>query len=132
MRVCSFFLTCCMIILLGGCVGPYPVPIVEDPLERTSQVLVFDWSIRDDIAATGLRKSRLANGLLQVEAQLKNQTDEPLPVQIKVKFKDKDNFFIEETNWMPVVIPAYEIYSLKTNSLSDKADDFVVNVRYCR
>ena len=120
------------LLMLISCAGPYKSKRIDNPLEQIDKVVLMDNSLQDDIAITGLRKGRLANGLLKVEAQIKNQTDESLPLQIKLKFKDKDNFFIEETNWMPVVVPHYEIYTFEMNSLSDKPVDYVVCIRYAK
>ena len=124
----------CLIVslFLISCVGPYQATRVDNPLEQTEKIVLMDNKLQDDVTITGLRKGRLENGLLKVEAQIKNQTDEALPLQIKLKFKDKDNFFVEETNWIPVVVPHYEIYTFESNSLSDKPDDYVICIRYAK
>jgi len=130
----NLFLLIGLIVTLSliSCAGPYKSTRIDNPLEQTEKIVLMDNSLQDDITITGLRKGRLANGLLKVEAQIKNQTDAALPLQIKLKFKDKDKFFIEETNWMPVVVPHYEIYTFESNSLSDKPEDYVICIRYAK
>ena len=120
------------IVSLSSCMGPYSATREDNALEVTEKVVLMDDKLQDDITITGLRRGKLANGLLKVEAQIKNQTDRSLPIQIKVRFKDKDNFFVDETNWMPVVLGHYEIYSFDSNSLSDKPVDYVISIRYAK
>jgi len=125
-------LSMAMVVFLSSCVGPYTATREDNALEVTEKVVLMDDKLQDDITITGLRSSRLANGLLKVEAQIKNQTDKSLPLQVKVRFKDKDNFFVDETNWMPVVLGHYEIYTFESNSLSDKPVDYVISIRYAK
>ena len=120
------------IVFLSSCVGPYTATREDNSLEVTEKVVLMDNKLQDDITITGLRRGKLANGLLKVEAQIKNQTDKSLAIQIKLRFKDKDNFFVDETNWMPVVLGHYEIYSFESNSLSDKPVDYVISIRYAK
>ncbi len=121
-----------IVVFLSSCAGPYKATRIDNALEREEKVVLMDNKLQDDITITGLRKGRLSNGLLKVEAQIKNQTDKSLPIQIKLRFKDKDKFFVEETNWMPVVIGHYEIYSFESNSLSEKPIDYTISIRYAK
>jgi len=121
-----------IIALLSACVGPYKVTREDNALERNEKIVFMDRKLQDDLTIVGLRRGRLANGLLKVEAQIKNQTDKSLPVQIKLRFKDEDKFFVEETNWMPVVIAPNAIYSFDSNSLSDKPVDYTISIRYAK
>ena len=132
MRKYNFFLTISIIIFLIGCVAPYPARITNNASERKSKVLIFDRSLRNDIAVAGFKKMKLGNGLLTVNLQLKNQTDETLKVQVKIKFKDKQNFFIEESKWKLVVIPPYEINTVGCSSRSTAAVDFAADIRSCQ
>ena len=120
------------IVSLSSCMGPYTATREDNALEVTEKVVLMDDKLQDDITITGLRRGKLANGLLKVEAQIKNQTDKSFAIQIKVRFKDEDNFFVDETNWMPVVLGHYEIYSFDSNSLSDKPVDYVISIRYAK
>lgn len=127
------WLTGCVtvVLVLGGCAsGPYMAKRVDDPLEHTSKVVLMDRGLRNDVAAAALRIERLENGILGGDVQIKNETAKPLAVQLKVKFLDSGKFPIEETNWMPEVIPGNEIYTMKVTSLTKEAQDFVVLVKY--
>ena len=132
MRKYNFFLTISIIIFFVGCVAPYPARITNNASERKSKVLIFDRSLRNDIAVAGFKKMKLVNGSLTTNLQLKNQTDKPLTVQVKIKFKDKQNFFIEESDWMPVVIPPYEINTVGCSSRSTEAVDFAADIKRCQ
>jgi len=128
-----FFLFSLLIVFFFiSCAGPYKVTREDNALERDEKVVLMDNDLQDDITITGLRRGRMQNGLLKVEAQIKNQTDSALAIQIKLRFQDKDKFFIEETNWMPVVLGHYEIYSFESNSLSDKPVDYTLSIRYAK
>ena len=129
MRKYNFFLITSIIIFLIGCVGPYPARITNNASERKSKVLIFDRSLRNDIAVAGFKKMKLGNGLLTGNLQLKNQTDETLKVQVKIKFKDKQNFFIEESKWKLVVILPHEINTVGCYSHSSEAVDFAADIR---
>ena len=127
-----FLFSLLIVIFFISCAGPYKVTREDNALERDEKVVLMDNDLQDDITITGLRRGRMQNGLLKVEAQIKNQTDSALAIQIKLRFQDKDKFFIEETNWMPVVLGHYEIYSFESNSLSDKPVDYTLSIRYAK
>jgi len=132
MRKYNFFLITSIIIFLVGCVAPYPARITNNASERKSKVLIFDRSLRNDIAVAGFKKMKLVNGSLTTNLRLKNQTDKPLTVQVKIKFKDKQNFFIEESKWKLVVIPPYKINTVNYSSRSTEAVDFAADIRNCQ
>ncbi len=125
-------LSLAIVVFFSSCVGPYSATREDNALEREEKVVLMDDKLQDDITITGLRRGKLENGLLKVEAQIKNQTNKSLALQIKLRFKDKDKFFVDETNWMPVVIGHYEIYTFESNSLSDKPVDYVISIRYAK
>ncbi len=121
----------CAAGLLAACAtGPYQARRVDNPLEQTSKVVLMDRGLRNDVSAAAMWTERLENGLLGADVQIKNESSKPLAVQFKVKFKDANGSFIDETTWMPEVITQHEIHTLKVTALKKEAQDFVVLVKY--
>lgn len=117
-------------IFLVSCATYRPVKSSGTPIEEQEKVVFHDLFLKTDLRIEDLKCERVGDGLLQVKAKIRNTQRGNIPCDIKVKFKGEDGFITDETNWMPIVFVAGEITHFMQNSLSPKAVDFVISIRY--
>lgn len=119
---------CCL--LISGCATYRPLKSSGTPIEEQEKVVFHDLFLKADLRIEDLKCSRVGDGLLEVKAKIRNTRRSNIVCDIKVKFKGEDGFITDETNWMPIVFVAGEITHFMQNSLSPKAMDFVISIRY--
>jgi len=83
---------------VSGCIGvPTPVPSPAEDLVAYDQFVFIDDDLADGEAVwidkSGAR--RTATGTLEVWAQLRNQTGEPIELEARVRFFDRDRVPLE-------------------------------------
>jgi hypothetical protein len=64
-----------------------------------------------------------------VLAQFYNKQNRTAECAIKLKFKDDAEQVLDETSWMPLLLPRREVTQWEHTSLTTKATDFVVMLR---
>lgn len=122
-------------LILPSCSGPERPQRSDDEnvgYYFTEKVILLDHRLERHIKLQAIKAERLENNLLRVRALLYNDTNETLTVQIKARFKDKDGFVVEETNWQPVVLVRREMTQYEENSLNDQAEDYILMIKYYR
>lgn len=72
---------------------------------------------------------RVSGGLLRVWVTLRNTRKEPLWVEVRTTFLDKDGHPLDQTNWHPVQLAARTVTDYTCTSLSRDAADYQVVVR---
>jgi len=100
------------------------------PAEAVEHVMFLDNRIGTELRVDEVKAERADSGRLVVKLTVFNKKDGPIECRVKYKFKGEDGFVVDETGWMPVVFERREITHLKQKSLSSKAADFTVLIRY--
>ena len=102
----------------------------EQPPEAVEHVMFLDNRIGVELRVDEVKAERTESGRLVVKLTVFNKKDGPIECRVKYKFKGEDGFVVDETGWMPVVFDRREITHLEQKSLSPKAADFTVLIRY--
>ena len=92
--------------------------------------MIADTYLQAGEGVENVKADRTETGRLLVKLTVVNLQDKPIECRVKYKFKGQDGFTLDETNWMPVVFDRREVTHLEQKSLSTKAADFTVLLRY--
>ena len=76
-----------------------------------------------------LKAEEIAEWTYPVYARFYNRRNTTAECQIKVKFKDADGRVVDDTGWMPFVLPRSEVTQFEHTSLSTDVKDFTVLLR---
>lgn len=114
---------------VSGC-GPHRGTRMNTaPLEEAENLVYLDSALTAAIPCRQLTSSRLPSGRLQVLAQFYNNQDHTAECAIKLKFKDEAQRVLDETGWMPLLLPRRELTQYEHTSLTTQATDFVLLLR---
>jgi len=120
------------VIACVGC-GPFRgTRPLRPALELRENLVYEDGGLRLQTPCEQLEAERLESGRMQVHAAFSNERNYTAECQIKVKFNDSTGRVIEDSGWMPLLMPRREVTSFTYTSLTDKAQDFVVLLRQAR
>src|SRR3954451_9133637 len=98
MKKTLMFLTLATSVLtfLGGCAtepGPFaPQDTTKYTLENTDKFVLLDKPAQNSVTCTGLQERFLADGRLEVVANVKNRENRRIQVQVNCVFKDELGF----------------------------------------
>jgi hypothetical protein len=116
--------------LVQGC-APDSAAYSARVLPETSEKVIFeDNRLGNDLRVDEVKAERTDTNRLVVKLTVFNTKDKPIECRVKYKFKGPDGFVLDETNWAPVVFDRREVTNLEQKSLTDKATDFTVLIRY--
>ena len=118
MRVKAFFRLLPAIALLLGCAAQPVTPAYENPgpgwtrndMDETVLFLITDDSMAkqiDIVNPTGFNNKEKA---LKVTCRLGNLTLQPLPIQIRALFKDRNGATINSSAWQNAALPPAPAY----------------------
>ena len=102
---------------------------VFTPAETNKNLVYIDSDLTIQIPCEHLSANKLTSGRTQVFAKFFNKQNRTAECQVKVKFKDDGGKIIDETSWMPLLLPRREVTQFEHTSLTTKAKDFVVLLR---
>ena len=115
--------------MLWGC-GPHRgTKIGSAPLESTGNLVYLDAALTTQIPCEHLSAERLPSGRLRVRASFFNEQNHTAECQLKIKFKDEGGQVVEDTGWMPLLLPRRESVDFDQTSLNDRASQYVVMLR---
>jgi hypothetical protein len=84
------------------------------------------------ISCTALQETTLADGRLQVAANVRNLETRRLQVQINCAFKDAQGFVLDETPYETLILTENGTETVTFISLNNKAKRYTVHVRQAR
>lgn len=126
------FAAVAMVAVLTGCQsgGPYlPKNATKNNYEETEPVVLTDRMVQRSITSPGVQQARLADGRLEVVANLRNMETRRIQVQAQCVFKDAQGFPTEQTEWKDVILTENTQEGVKFTSMNDKAQRFTIRVR---
>ena len=122
-------LTLVAIILLYGCVPYQGTRITQPPLEKNENLVYLDYALTAKIPNEVLEAEILESGRMRIYTRFYNKQDKTAECQIKIKFKTAEGKVIDQTGWMPFLLPRRESTEFVHTSLTDGVKDFTMLLR---
>jgi hypothetical protein len=113
--------------------GAYrPVNTTVNNLEDSAQFVLFDKGAQESVTCDGIQQQRLADGRLQVAANIRNRDNRRIQVQINCVFKDGQGFVVEDTPFKNLFLDENAQEGVKFVSMNDQAQRYTIRVREAR
>ena len=123
--------------LFAGCVtepGPFqPLDTTKYTLENTDKFVLLDKPAQISVTCTGLQERILADGRLEVVANVKNREARRLQVQINAVFKDEKGFSTgDETPFQTLILAENSTEAVRFTAINTLAKKYTIRVRQAR
>jgi uncharacterized protein YcfL len=123
--------------LCAGCAtqtGPFaPLDTTKFTLENTDRFVLLDQPAQNSVTCTGLQEIPLADGRLEVVANVKNRENRRIQVQINCVFKDAQGFSTgDETPWQTLILSEFATEAVRFTAMNPQAKKYTVRVRQAR
>lgn len=123
--------------LVTGCAtqtGPFaPLDTTKFTLENTDRFVLLDQPAQNSVTCTGLQEIPLADGRLEVVANVKNRENRRIQVQISCVFKDAQGFSTgDETPWQTLILSEFSTEAVRFTAMNIQAKKYTVRVRQAR
>ncbi len=130
-----FAVTVCA--LSAGCAtqtGPFaPLDTTKFTLENTDRFVLLDQPAQNSVTCTGLQEIPLADGRIEVVANVKNRENRRIQVQINCVFKDAQGFSTgDETPWQTLILSEFSTEAVRFTAMNAQAKKYTVRVRQAR
>lgn len=131
----------CLAAALGGLTGCQsdhdhgaytPVNATVNNLEDSARFVLLDAGAQKSVTCPGIQETRLADGRLQVQANLRNRENRRIQIQANCVFKDAQGFPVEDTPFQSVFLDENAQEGVKFVSSNDKALRYTIRVREAR
>lgn len=121
----------------AGCAsrtGPFPpLDTTKFTLENTDRFVLLDQATQRAVTCTGLQEIPLADGRLEVVANVKNRENRRLDVQINCVFKDEQGFSMgEETPFQTLILSEHATEAVRFTAMNPNAKKYTIRVRQAR
>ena len=125
------------LVLFAGCVtepGPFqPLDTTKYTLENTEKFVLLDKPAQFSVTCTGLQERILADGRLEVVANVKNRENRRLEVQINCVFKDELNAATgDETPFQTLILTENSTEAVRFTAMNMAAKKYTIRVRQAR
>lgn len=98
--------------------------------EQTNPFVLMDKNVEHSVTCAEIQRVTLADGRLQVVANVRNRESRRIQVQMNCVFKDDQGFSTgDETPWENVILTENAQESVRFVSMNNKAKNFTVRVR---
>ncbi|MSU50112.1 MAG: DUF1425 domain-containing protein [Opitutus sp.] len=133
----SLLVSIVTLALTAGCVtqtGPFaPQDTTKFTLENTDRFVLLDQPAQYSVTCTGLQERPLADGRLEVVANVKNRESRRIQVQINCVFKDDQGFSTgDETPWQTLILSENSTEAVRFTAMNTQARKYTVRVRQAR
>jgi hypothetical protein len=123
--------------LLGGCAvepGPYAAQdTTKYTLENTEMFVLLDRPTQVSVTCTGIQPRTLADGRLEIIANIKNRENRPIQVQTNCVFKDDQGFSTgDETPFQTLSLAENSTEAVRFTAMNTLAKRYTVRVRQAR
>lgn len=121
----------------AGCVsppGPFaPLDTTKFTLENSERFVLLDKPTQNSVTCTGLQERPLADGRLEVVANVKNRESRRIQVQVNCVFKDAQGFSTgDETPWQTLILSENATEAVRFTAMNTAARSYTVRVRQAR
>lgn len=123
--------------LLAGCAtepGPFrPLDTTKYTLENTDKFVLLGKAAQYSVTCTGLQERPLADGRLEVVANVKNRENRRIEVQINCVFKDELNSSTgDETPFQTLILSENATEAVRFTAMNTSAKKYTIRVREAR
>ena len=124
--------------LAAGCAvvapGPFaPLDTTKFTLENTDRFVLLDQPAQFSVTCTGLQERPLADGRLEVVANVKNRESRRIQVQINCVFKDELGVSTgDETPWQTLILSENSTEAVRFTAMNTLGRKYTVRVRQAR
>ena len=95
--------------------------------------MLLDQPAQNSVTCTGLQEIPLADGRMEVVANVKNRENRRIQVQINCVFKDAQGFSTgDETPWQTLILSEYSTEAVRFTAMNAQAKKYTVRVRQAR
>ncbi len=121
----------------AGCVqqtGPFPaLDTTKFTLENTERFVLLDQATQHAVTCTGLQEIPLADGRLEVVANVKNRENRRIDVQVSCVFKDEHGFSTgDETPFQTLILSEHATEAVRFTAMNPQAKKYTIRVRQAR
>jgi uncharacterized protein YcfL len=124
------------LMLLVGCAtpGPFtPQDTTRYTIENTEKFVLLDKPTQVSVTCTGLQERTLADGRLEVVANVKNREARRIEVQINAVFKDDQGFTTgDETPFQTLILAENSTEAVRFTAMNTLAKKYTIRVRQAR
>ena len=124
------------LVLLVGCAtpGPFtPQDTTRYTIENTEKFVLLDKPTQVSVTCTGLQERTLADGRLEVVANVKNREARRIEVQINAVFKDDQGFTTgDETPFQTLILAENSTEAVRFTAMNTLAKKYTLRVRQAR
>jgi hypothetical protein len=133
-RISAFAAITAGLIFSSGCTTPVAparaATTTKFTLEDTDRFALLEQAADYGIACTGLQYHVLADGRLEVVANLKNRENRPLDVQVDCVFRDPQNpTAVDETPWQRLTLAPNTTEAVHFTASTPAGKRYTVRVR---
>lgn len=123
--------------LVAGCAtqpGPFrPLDTTKYTLENTENFVLLDQPTQNSVTCTGIQWRPLADGRLEVVANVKNRESRRIEVQINCVFKDDQGFATgDETPFQTLILTENATEAVRFTAMNVAAKKYTIRVRQAR
>lgn len=123
--------------LLMGCAstdhGAYlPVNTTVNNVENSAGFVLLDQGAQNAVTCPGIQETRLPDGRLQIEANVRNRENRRLQVQVNCVFKDAQGFPTEEAPFRNLFLDENATESVQFASANDRPVRYTIRIRQAR
>ncbi|MSU22553.1 MAG: hypothetical protein EXS32_01905 [Opitutus sp.] len=114
--------------------GPFlPQDTTRFTLENTEKFVLLDQPAQFSVTCTGLQERTLADGRLEVVANVKNRESRRIQVQINCVFKDDLGYSTsDETPFQTLILAENSTEAVRFTAMNTAAKKYTVRVRQAR
>jgi uncharacterized protein YcfL len=98
----------------------------------SDKFMLMDAGTQHSITADALRETRLADGRLDVAANVRNRESRRIQVQINCEFKDAQGYTIDSTPWQTLVLTENAQETVRFASMKSDASQYTIRIRQAR
>ena len=120
------------VLIFAGCGGGAYAPknTTKYDLENKTSFVLMDAMVQRSVTCSGIQERRLADGRLEIVANIRNRETRRIEVQVSCVFKDAQGISTgDETPWAPLMITENAQEGFRVTSMNDKAFKYTFRVR---
>jgi len=121
------------LVLLAGCATPGPFTPQDTTRYTVEKFILLDKPAQVSVTCTGLQERTLADGRLEVVANVKNRETRRIEVQINAVFKDDQGFSTgDETPFQTLILAENSTEAVRFTAMNTLAKKYTIRVRQAR
>ncbi|MHB1305650.1 MAG: YcfL family protein, partial [Limisphaerales bacterium] len=109
-----------------------PVNTTQFDHENRSNFVLMDKGAQRSVTCSGIQQTTLADGRLQVAANVRNRESRRIEVQINCEFKDEQGFVLEATPWQTLILTENAQETVSFSSMNNEARRYTFRIRQAR